>query len=225
MSFTHIRVDYIYNSSSTDSISGPANSFEGSKHLVDTGNTDIYSPSQCCDATWFCAVEDGDAQRQIVERGSRPHYGWPICSPPSLRRGGDCEPQYWRVGDPLQPTRPGLLSTITLPPIGRPKPISSINVSVPTLLEEHALQVHITKTSFSLPAPGPRKGEKIVTRVSVNGLHVGLPDLVGLNGAIHVIGRLLDPRKSSSNILGYEPDVSQGWEDWEDWLPQWADMN
>jgi len=41
-------------------------------------------------------------------------------------------------------------------------------------------------------------------------------DIVGRNGALHIIPSVLDPRK---NHHLDEPN----WEDWEDWLPQWGE--
>jgi len=59
----------------------------------------------------------------------------------------------------------------------------------------------------------------IHTKVCVDHRLVRVRDVVGLNGAIHVVDRLLDPRKH-----GHEgdEDEEESWEDWEEWLPKWG---
>lgn len=62
-------------------------------------------------------------------------------------------------------------------------------------------------------------------------------DVVSLNGVIHVVDRLLDPRKKPHRHHGHhrhghhghheeedsvDDPVGDIWVDWESWLPQWA---
>ncbi|PBK96460.1 FAS1 domain-containing protein [Armillaria gallica] len=95
--------------------------------------------------------------------------------------------------------------------------ISSVNISAPTLLPKHPLTVNILKFNVTLPFPGPRRPHHVVTRVYANGQRVAVPDVVALNGAMHGMSTLLDPRK-----MGHDNDEAVDWEDWEEWLLKWA---
>ncbi|KAK0210408.1 hypothetical protein DFS33DRAFT_1293019 [Desarmillaria ectypa] len=95
--------------------------------------------------------------------------------------------------------------------------ISSVNVTAPTLLPSHPLRVNILKFNVTFPFPGPRRPHHVVTRVYANGQRVAVPDVVALNGAMHSMGTLLDPRK-----MGHGNGEETDWENWEDWLPKWA---
>lgn len=95
--------------------------------------------------------------------------------------------------------------------------ISSVNITAPTLLRKHPLTVNILKFNVTLPFPGPRRPHHVVTRVYANGQRVAVPDVVALNGAMHGMGTLLDPRK-----MGHDNNEEADWEDWEEWLPKWA---
>lgn len=94
--------------------------------------------------------------------------------------------------------------------------ISTANYSLPTLLKEHSLDVNVIKYNVSLPIPN--RPHRTVTHVYVNSQRVAVADIPALNGAVHVLGKLLDPRKKDEKgVQGNE------WEDWEEWLPKWAD--
>ncbi|KAG6878761.1 hypothetical protein C0993_008060 [Termitomyces sp. T159_Od127] len=96
-----------------------------------------------------------------------------------------------------------------------PKPIESFDVELSSALANHTLHAHVEKFRFSLPIPNPHNPHIITTKFTINGLQVVVPDAVGLNGAVHVIEHLLDPR-------GHSHHAQTAWEDWEEWLPQWA---
>ncbi|KJA24634.1 hypothetical protein HYPSUDRAFT_76424 [Hypholoma sublateritium FD-334 SS-4] len=77
------------------------------------------------------------------------------------------------------------------------KPVFSRNLTLDTLFENHTLDAHIVQNEVSFPAiPGHKKPSIISTKIFVNGGRPAIiTDVVSLNGAIHVIDRLLDPRK------------------------------
>ncbi|KAG6891805.1 hypothetical protein C0993_006330, partial [Termitomyces sp. T159_Od127] len=93
-----------------------------------------------------------------------------------------------------------------------PKPIESFDVELSSALANHTLHAHVEKFRFSLPIPNPHNPHIITTKFTINGLQVVVPDAVGLNGAVHVIEHLLDPR-------GHSHHAQTAWEDWEEWLP------
>ncbi|KAG7452909.1 FAS1 domain-containing protein [Guyanagaster necrorhizus] len=95
--------------------------------------------------------------------------------------------------------------------------ISSFNVTALTLLPKHPITINIMKYNVTLPFPGPRRPHHIITKMYANGQRVAVPDIVALNGAMHSMGTLLDPRKT-----GHDNGRVTDWEGWEDWLPKWA---
>lgn len=112
------------------------------------------------------------------------------------------------------------------------KPVFSANVTLPTLLTNHSLHVHVEKVKHRLPIPGHKK-DIYTTKLFVNHQSVAVPDVVSRNGAVHIINKVLDPRprhhhrlqkddKGGPGVTNQEDNV---WEDWEDWLPQWAAEN
>jgi hypothetical protein len=113
------------------------------------------------------------------------------------------------------------------PPPARPVPISSFKLTVPTALTNHSLHVEVEKFNLTIPFPGPHKPHKILTKLSVNKHPLFLFDLVGLNGAVHATYRLLDPRGRHPRHPGrdFMDEEESLWEDWEEWLPQWAANN
>ncbi|KAG6841211.1 hypothetical protein C0991_000873 [Blastosporella zonata] len=108
-----------------------------------------------------------------------------------------------------------------------PKPIETHDATLSTALTNHTLHAHIEKFRFSIPLPGhPHNPHQITTKFTINGHKVAVPDIVGLNGAVHVIEHLLDPRGHSHHGHRDGSFCSDGdWEDWEEWLPQWAAGN
>lgn len=114
------------------------------------------------------------------------------------------------------------------------KPVFSANVTLPTLLPNHRLHVHVEKVKHRLPIPGHKK-DIYTTKLFVNHQSVVVPDVPSRNGAVHIINQVLNPRrrhhrphKPKQSEAGHD-FVDQGdnneWEDWEDWLLQWAEEN
>jgi hypothetical protein len=113
--------------------------------------------------------------------------------------------------------------------------VFSANVTLPTLLANHSLHVHVAKVKHRLPIPGHKK-DIYTTKLFVNHQSVAVSDVVSRNGAVHVINKILNPRprhhlrphKPEKDKTGYEfvdHDEDDEWKDWEDWLPQWAAEN
>jgi uncharacterized surface protein with fasciclin (FAS1) repeats len=103
------------------------------------------------------------------------------------------------------------------------EPISCEKYSLDTALFNHTLNIIVDKKRVTLPSPH-HKRSVIKTHIIVNHHLVYLHDVVGVNGAIHVIDRLLDPRKHCDRPPKHgDQEDDQAWEDWEEWLPQWAD--
>lgn len=99
----------------------------------------------------------------------------------------------------------------------------SANVTLPTLLMNHSLHVHITKKKYSIPIPGHKK-DIYVTKLFVNHQSVAVSDVISRNGAVHIIDKVLNPRPFHHRP--HKPEIDEDaddWEDWEDWLPQWAE--
>jgi len=110
------------------------------------------------------------------------------------------------------------------PHIPHPEPVYSQNVSLPTLLKDRHLHVGIVQFEHRLPLP-PHK-QVYVSKVFVNGQPVGIPDVVARNGAVHVIGRVINPVKHHHGDHGghdeFVDDPEEEWKGWEDWLVEWA---
>ncbi|PFH47684.1 hypothetical protein AMATHDRAFT_151549 [Amanita thiersii Skay4041] len=105
-----------------------------------------------------------------------------------------------------------------------PEPISLLDITLPTLYEHHPLHAHIGKFKVALPIPGDKHPYHIKTKFSVDGYEIDLADLVALNGAIHVIDKLLDPRGPRHGYgVGHEDEVTEPWNSWQTWLPAWAE--
>ncbi|KAH7927713.1 FAS1 domain-containing protein [Leucogyrophana mollusca] len=122
------------------------------------------------------------------------------------------------------------------PPL--PDPVYAYNVTLPTLLQDRSLHVEISRYKSKLPVPGP---PRYFTTFRVNGEEVGPFDVPARNGALHVITKLLDPRghrhrgghddykhhkhRDGHGVSRTHRDYDAQWEDWEEWLPQWAAEN
>ncbi|EKM55776.1 uncharacterized protein PHACADRAFT_256644 [Phanerochaete carnosa HHB-10118-sp] len=112
-------------------------------------------------------------------------------------------------------------------PFPHPKPVFSANITLPTLLPNHTLSVHVRQIHSILPHRG------YTTLVFVNGIFA-VSDVPARNGAVHVVDRLISPRRHSSHgalsddgedFDSWEKQVErddQDWEEWEEWLPRWA---
>ncbi|KAG6816954.1 hypothetical protein H0H87_001469 [Tephrocybe sp. NHM501043] len=109
-----------------------------------------------------------------------------------------------------------------------PEPIETIDATLLTALANHTLHAHVEKFKFNIPLPGPHKPPMITTKFSINGHQVAVPDIIALNGAVHLVEHLLDPRgHSHRGHHGHHGSLSTDkaggiWEEWEEWLPQWA---
>jgi hypothetical protein len=102
-----------------------------------------------------------------------------------------------------------------------------------TLLVNHTLDVVITKFKVKPPA----FPKLYPTTITAAGVIATLPDGIARNGAVHVVDRILNPIKHNKPHHGhsadppYQPDatftpnfddVRAEWEDWENWLLEWA---
>lgn len=109
-------------------------------------------------------------------------------------------------------------------PLPHPKPVYSANITLPTLLANHSLSVHVAQFHSVLPH------KRYTTAVFVNGQWVVAPDVPARNGAIHVVKKLISPKgkkhgpphSEEGEGLWEHEEVDLDWEDWEEWLPQWA---
>jgi len=117
------------------------------------------------------------------------------------------------------------------------KRVFSANVTLPTLLTNHSLHVHVEKVKHRLPIPG-HKRDIYITKLFVNHQSIAISDVPSRNGAVHIINNVLNPRprhhrphKPKQNEGDHDfddeedKDEWEDWEDWEDWLPQWAEEN
>jgi len=105
------------------------------------------------------------------------------------------------------------------------KVISDTHFKLPTRLEDHYVQAHVRKYEFTLPVPGPDKPSVVKTEVKVNQHDVLVSDVVTSNAAVHIVDRLLDPRQHHAHDHEHgEARLSDDpWQNWEDWLVDWAE--
>ncbi|WVQ93825.1 hypothetical protein IAU59_000903 [Kwoniella sp. CBS 9459] len=85
-------------------------------------------------------------------------------------------------------------------------------------LPNSTLKIEIDKSKF-LPVEGAVK-----TTIKVNGEQVEVIDVPARNGATHVIGKLLVPPHHHHNEDGHDLSGEDTWENWEQWLPAWAEQ-
>lgn len=87
------------------------------------------------------------------------------------------------------------------------------------------MHAHVRKYEFTLPVYGPDKPSVVKTEVKVNHHDVLVSDVVASNAAVHIVDRLLDPRQHHAH--GHEHSEirlsDDSWQDWEDWLVEWAE--
>ena len=105
------------------------------------------------------------------------------------------------------------------------KVISDVHFKLPTRLQDHYVHAHIRKYEFTLPVPGPDKPSVVKTEVEINHHDVLVSDVVTSNAAVHIVDRLLDPRQHHDHHgrdHGQVRPTDDSWEDWEDWLIDWA---
>ncbi|KXN90455.1 Stabilin-2 [Leucoagaricus sp. SymC.cos] len=112
---------------------------------------------------------------------------------------------------------------------GYGKVISDVHLDLSTALKDHFVHAHIKKLEYTLPVPGPNKPSAIKTEISTNHRVVLVSDVVTSNAAVHILDRLLDPRDSRhhDDCEGFFCHKTQEstWDDWEDWLIQWAESD
>ena len=107
-----------------------------------------------------------------------------------------------------------------------PKPRLVANLTLPTAFEDHSLNVLVVKIPIRLPIPGHERKLGHITKVLVNGQPVSAFDGPALNGALHVVDKLISPhsKKPKPHSEEFSNDAGDDdWEDWENWLLEWAD--
>lgn len=90
---------------------------------------------------------------------------------------------------------------------------------IETALPNATLAIEIDKTKL-LPVEGA-----VTTRIKVNGELVQVIDVPARNGAFHIIPKLLVPPHKHHHHHHHDDKQFTGddsWENWEQWLPQWA---
>lgn len=106
------------------------------------------------------------------------------------------------------------------------EPVYEFDITVPTLLVNHTLDIHVARSKLKLPIPGP---PHYFTKFTVNGKEIVPLDVPARNGALHVTNHLLNPHHCRHHChhrdhedRGDEEALDRSWDDWEEWLPQWA---
>lgn len=182
---------------------------EPSRHLVHPTPVDRRTCKMC--SREACVAGASFSRPSFPRPPMPPVVGWPHLHPhpPPPPRG------------PHGPPRHGPIF----------KPIYTVNTTLPTLLANHTVNVHVAQFHSILP-------HGYVTKVFVNGQWVVAPDVPTRNGAVHVVKRLIKPRGHGKHGNGHQvggdeqqqwvsmftedPDLDHEWDDWEEWLPQWA---
>lgn len=216
--------------SSAESPAGPApsNPFEfNSKHYEEIINMDTEAYESLSDAhqqyvadylELYDTLTTGGANQPVKYPVDEGHHKLPHCM-----SGYSFDSFHMPPSAPIPP--PMYCGHANHPPSVRPAPISSFDLTIPTALTNHSIHVEVEKFNFTIPFPGPHKPHRVLTKLSVNKHALFMFDLVGLNGAIHATDRLLDPRGRHPHHIkpNYDfVDEASLWDDWEEWLPQWA---
>lgn len=101
--------------------------------------------------------------------------------------------------------------------------VYEFDITLPTLLDGHSLDIHVARYQYKFHIPGT---PRYFTKFKVNGKDLHVFDIPARNGALHAVPVLLDPRKGAKcphhkeHCKGEHAEAA--WENWEDWLPQWA---
>ncbi|EMD38694.1 hypothetical protein CERSUDRAFT_94231 [Gelatoporia subvermispora B] len=154
-----------------------------------------------------------------------PHHPFPQ-SPSPNHRGDRRSPPDHRGEHPPPTGHCGEHHPPPPPPMRHAAPVYELNLTVPTLLTNHSLHIHVVQHEHKLPIPGHHTTYS--KALIVNGHPVRLADIPTRNGAVHVIDRLLNPIKKQHPKHGEEGETpmileeEDLWEDWEEWLPLWA---
>ncbi|KZT11453.1 uncharacterized protein LAESUDRAFT_809380 [Laetiporus sulphureus 93-53] len=104
-------------------------------------------------------------------------------------------------------------------------PIYSFNITIPTLVSNHSMEVHVAQ--FEEKSHNPILHHPIFHTILIaNGQKVKIADVPLRNGVVHVIDRLLNPmkhlREGNVDAVRYEEEYGDDWLNWEEWLPAWA---
>lgn len=101
----------------------------------------------------------------------------------------------------------------------------------PTALTNYSLPVRIKKSNPTLPVPGLANFEfKVMGEI----VEQGRFDFVARNGALHIVRHVLNPLKTKHGnggkrhaqvVRDEDDEENDGWGNWEEWLPQWANEN
>ncbi|KAI0371796.1 hypothetical protein BV20DRAFT_965078 [Pilatotrama ljubarskyi] len=123
-----------------------------------------------------------------------------------------------------------------LPKVPRPKISYSRNITTSTLLTNHSLNLYVVQVEHTVPIPAHRR-TFYTTTTFAHGTPVSLADIPTRNGVLHVIDRILNPRKKSVwplrpedaekahvGQLDDQVALDRDWEDWEEWVPLWANQ-
>jgi len=99
-------------------------------------------------------------------------------------------------------------------------PSFHVELELPTLLEKANLKIVVDKTRV-LPIPVGA----VKTTVTVNSIPVLSIDVPALNGVMHVLPKVLRPPHKHCHHHDHngEDEVVGDWENWEDWLVEWAE--
>lgn len=114
--------------------------------------------------------------------------------------------------------RVSMMDTIAnWPHHGHEYPNVTVNITIPTLLDDHSLR-------FVVGKPKKTTWPRLVrSYVFVNGQGTG-PEAVARNGAVYMLPRLLHPYKPSHDMEGDDKEQDNRWDDWEEWLPAWGEQ-
>lgn len=103
----------------------------------------------------------------------------------------------------------------------------SVDLDLQSLLVNHTVHAHVAQKKINFPFPVKRP-YIIDTKIYINQRLVIEPDIVGLNGAIHVVDKILDPRGHRNGHHHHHDSFSKFseednvWAGWENWLIEWA---
>jgi hypothetical protein len=212
-----------------------------SDHIVNTTKKAIdsrsnflspHTPSQSgCDDSWDWTFPPSNHD-EVAEYASELERQ---CELPSLGDWGSELNSEYCLGVPLLTSLAPEALPFFRPHFPHISPIYKWDLSLSTLLEGHPpMHVHIVKLKITSPLPHvpPRYVSKVLVnkpRQGAGGTFAALSDVVSRNGAVHVIPKVLCPRPDHHRRpprpdLGSEEDnVDDEWDDWESWLPLWAE--
>jgi hypothetical protein len=125
-------------------------------------------------------------------------------------------------------------TTANWPHHGHHYPNVTVNITIPTLLDDHSLHFVVGKPKKTITLAEPEAEVDAEPRISawphlirsyvfVNGQGAG-PEAVARNGAVYALHRLLHPYKRSHDLEGDDKEQDNHWDDWEEWLPAWGEQ-